>query len=96
MVDMGGQNPVEPAGFAKPVIFGKYMDNFLTESESLVKNGGAFIVQDSNDLANKIKKFILDRKMLKIMGQKASKVVERQKGAVAFTIQTIKNKLYDR
>ncbi|MDR0723961.1 MAG: hypothetical protein LBF23_02115 [Endomicrobium sp.] len=96
MVDMSGQNPVEPAGLAKPVLFGKYMDNFLTESEILVKNGGAFIVQDSNDLANKIKKFILDRKMLKSMGQNALKAVECQKGAVAFTIQTIKNKLYGR
>ncbi|MDR1418001.1 MAG: hypothetical protein LBI80_02435 [Endomicrobium sp.] len=96
MVDMGGHNPIEPAGLAKPVIFGNYMDNFLTESETLVKNGGAFIVQDYNDLADKIKKFILDHKMLKIMGQQAIKVVDSQKGAVAFTIQTIENKLYDR
>jgi 3-deoxy-D-manno-octulosonic-acid transferase len=96
MVDMGGQNPVEPAGLAKPVIFGRYMDNFMVESETLVKNRGALIVQDSNDLANKIKKFILNRQVLKIMGQNALKTVECQKGAVAFTIQTIKNKLYVR
>jgi 3-deoxy-D-manno-octulosonic-acid transferase len=94
MVDMGGQNPVEPAGLAKPVLFGKYMDNFVTESKTLVKNGGALIVQDSIDLASKIKKLILDRQMLKSMGQNALETVEAQKGAVVFTIKMIKNKLH--
>ena len=94
MVDMGGQNPVEPAGFAKPILFGKYMDNFASESEALVKNGGALIVQDFSDLASKIKYFILDRQMLKNMGQNALKTVQSQKGAVTFTIQKIKSKLY--
>jgi 3-deoxy-D-manno-octulosonic-acid transferase len=94
MVDMGGQNPVEPAGLAKPVLFGKYMDNFASESKILVKNGGALIVQDSIDLASKIKELILDHKMLKSMGQNALETVEAQKGAVAFTINMIKSKLY--
>ena len=94
MVDIGGQNPVEPAGLAKPVLFGKYMDNFISESKTLVKSGGALVVRDSIDLASKIKKLILDRQMLKNMGQNALETVEAQKGAVVFTIKMIKNKLH--
>jgi 3-deoxy-D-manno-octulosonic-acid transferase len=93
LVDKGGQNPIEPAAYGKPILFGEYMDNFKTEAESLVKNNGAFIVKDSDDLANKIKNFMANDSLLKRIGANALKTVYDQKGAVSFTLTKIKETL---
>jgi 3-deoxy-D-manno-octulosonic-acid transferase len=90
LVDKGGQNPIEPAAYGKPVLFGEYMDNFKTEAESLVKNGGAFIVKNSNDLASNIKKFMTNKTFLERAGSNALKTVHNQKGAVSVTLEKIK------
>ncbi|MDR3195196.1 MAG: hypothetical protein LBT58_00125 [Endomicrobium sp.] len=90
LVDKGGQNPIEPSAYGKPTLFGKYMDNFKTEAESLLKNGGAFIVKDADDLASKIKEFMTNVSFLKRTGSNALKTVRDQKGAVAFTLEKIK------
>jgi 3-deoxy-D-manno-octulosonic-acid transferase len=90
LVDSGGQNPIEPAAYGKPVLFGEYMDNFKTEAESLVKNNGAFIVKDSDDLASKIKEFMTNSSFLKRTGDNALKTVHDQKGAMSFTLAKLK------
>jgi 3-deoxy-D-manno-octulosonic-acid transferase len=90
LVDKGGQSPIEPAAYGKPVLFGEYMDNFKTEAESLVKNNGAFIVKDSYDLASKIKEFMTNSSFLKCTGDNALKTVHDQKGAVSFTLAKLK------
>jgi 3-deoxy-D-manno-octulosonic-acid transferase len=90
LVDKGGQNPIEPAAYGKPVLFGKYMDNFRTEAECLLKSGGAFIVKDSDDLANKINMFISNKQLIKNVGALALETVNKQKGAGSFTIDKIK------
>ncbi|MDR1662804.1 MAG: hypothetical protein LBR59_00085 [Endomicrobium sp.] len=90
LVDKGGQNPIEPAAYGKPVLFGEYMDNFKTEARSLVKNNGAFIVKNSSDLANKIKKFMTNSSFLKCIGDNAFKTVYDQKGAISFTLAKLK------
>jgi 3-deoxy-D-manno-octulosonic-acid transferase len=93
LIDKGGQNPIEPAAYGKPVLFGKYMDNFKTEAASLVKSGGAFIVKDSNDLAEKIKAFISNKQLIKNAGTAALQTVLKQKGALSFTIDRVKEVL---
>jgi 3-deoxy-D-manno-octulosonic-acid transferase len=90
LVDKGGQNPIEPAAYGKPVLFGKYMDNFRSESQSLLKNEGAFIVKDATDLSNKIKEFMTDRNFLKSIGDNGLKTVYDQKGVLSFTLKKIK------
>jgi 3-deoxy-D-manno-octulosonic-acid transferase len=93
IVNKGGQNPIEPAAYAKPVLFGKNMDNFKIESEILIKYGGALVVKDADDLADKLKRFISDKEFLKDTALKAFKAVMSQKGAVAFTIKQIEENL---
>jgi 3-deoxy-D-manno-octulosonic-acid transferase len=66
------------------------MDNFKTEAESLVKNNGAFIVKDSDDLASKIKEFMTNSSFLKRTGDNTLKTVHDQKGAVSFTLAKLK------
>jgi 3-deoxy-D-manno-octulosonic-acid transferase len=93
MVSKGGQNPIEPAAYGKPVLFGKNMDNFKTEAENLVKADGALIVKNSGDLAEKIREFISNKHLSKTIGENALKAVNSQKGAVSFTIKKIKENL---
>jgi 3-deoxy-D-manno-octulosonic-acid transferase len=90
LVDKGGQSPIEPAAYGKPVLFGKYMDNFRSEAGSLLKNEGAFIVKDAADLSNKIKEFMTDKIFLKRIGDNALKTVYDQKGVLSFTLKEIK------
>ncbi|MDR3071147.1 MAG: hypothetical protein LBU29_00895 [Endomicrobium sp.] len=93
IVNKGGQNPIEPAAYGKPVLFGKNMHNFKSESENLIKNCGALIVENQYDLADKIKKFIGSKQLSKHMGQNALKTVESQKGALLFTMKKLKEYL---
>ncbi|GHT48163.1 3-deoxy-D-manno-octulosonic acid transferase [Endomicrobiia bacterium] len=93
IVDKGGQNPIEPAAYGKPVLFGKNMGNFKTEAESLVKAFGALIVEDSDDLAKKIREFISNKQLSEAIGKNALKTVNSQKGVASFTIEKIKENL---
>ena len=93
IVNKGGQNPIEPAGYGKPVLFGKNMDNFKVESEILLKYNGALVVNNGDDLYNNIKKFICDRRFLEDVGKNALKAVESQKNVVSFVIKKLKENL---
>jgi 3-deoxy-D-manno-octulosonic-acid transferase len=93
IVNKGGQNPIEPAACGKPVLFGKNMDNFKTEAESLVKAIGALVVEDSDDLVEKVKEFISNKQLSETIGENALQTVNSQKGAVLFTIKKIKENL---
>ncbi|GHT41359.1 3-deoxy-D-manno-octulosonic acid transferase [Endomicrobiia bacterium] len=93
IVDKGGQNPIEPAAYGKPVLFGKNMGNFKTEAKSLVKAFGALIVDDSDDLAKKIREFISNKQLSEAIGKNALKTVNSQKGVASFTIEKIKENL---
>ncbi|MEZ0328116.1 MAG: 3-deoxy-D-manno-octulosonic acid transferase [Dissulfuribacterales bacterium] len=71
LVPKGGQNPMEPAAWACPVLFGPHMENFEEAKEALNKTGGAIIVQNSTELAAVAKKILLTPSYRKEMGQKA-------------------------
>jgi 3-deoxy-D-manno-octulosonic-acid transferase len=90
IVRKGGQNPIEPAAYGKPVLFGKNMNNFKIEAEILIKFGGALIVKDVDDLVEKIWRFMSNKNFIKEMGQNALRAVASQKGALAFTLKKIK------
>lgn len=91
LVNKGGQNPIEAAAYAKPVIFGNYMFNFESESAAL-KNNGAFEVKDESEFKEILKKLLSDENLRRETGLKAAKVVETQKGAVGKNIEIIKNR----
>ncbi|AKL97924.1 3-deoxy-D-manno-octulosonic acid transferase [Endomicrobium proavitum] len=93
LVDKGGQNPVEPAAYSKPVLFGKHMDNFKTESEILLRYKGAFTVLNADDIAYEINRFASDKDFLAKAGGNALAAVKSQKGAVGVTIQNLRQQL---
>ena len=78
--NFGGQNILEPASLAKPVIFGPFMDDFKEISKIILKEKGGFEVLDSN-IYEQIKKLLKDNSLRKQTGVNAFKAVEKNKGA---------------
>ncbi|MCL1972799.1 MAG: hypothetical protein FWG57_07425 [Endomicrobia bacterium] len=93
IVNKGGQNPIEPAACAKPVLFGKNMDNFKTEAETLLKYGGGINVAGADDIADKTVELFSNRELMAAAGANALKAVNSQKGAVNLTVNKIKEYL---
>jgi 3-deoxy-D-manno-octulosonic-acid transferase len=93
LIDSGGQNPIEPAAFSKPVLFGNYMSNFLGESRAITQKGGGFAVKDGLELTAKMKELLNDEKLRTDAGRKAYEAVQSQKGAVAKTVALINSTL---
>ena len=93
LVDLCGHNPLEPAAFFKPIIFGQYMSNFAHISQMLVDSGGAVQVQNTNSLYETISKILSDSGKAQDMGEKAFKVFNANKGAVDKTLKVIESQL---
>lgn len=90
LVNCGGHNPLEPAAFSKPIIFGYDMSDFTAISELLLEAEGAVRVEDAKDLYHAIASFIDDDKNALRIGKNAFKVFNANKGAVEKTMKVIK------
>lgn len=90
LVNSGGQNPIEPAALAKPVVFGSYMQNFLEEARALENARGAIRVRNREELRSALDKLLSGRKAREEFGAGARKAVEGQKGAVERTLKIMK------
>lgn len=51
LVPLGGQNPLEPAVWGKPVLYGPHMEDFLDAKAMLESTGGSMRVSDPRELA---------------------------------------------
>lgn len=80
LVPEGGHNPLEPAGFAKPVLFGPNMDDFAEISRDLLACGGCRMVLDEEELLAAAKQLIGDKEYRFEMGRRAAGFVHRQQG----------------
>ncbi|MCX5716145.1 MAG: glycosyltransferase [Candidatus Omnitrophica bacterium] len=82
LIPHGGQNIIEPAVFAKPVLFGPYMFNFKDEAREFLANGAAVMVKDKAQLRNNCKKLLSDAAERVRLGENARTVVLRNQGAL--------------
>ena len=85
----GGQNILEPAAFATPVLFGKHMNNFEEEARLLVESGGGIQLQKEEELYSILKKFIMKPKLREKAGRAASETVRQHRGAIRRTLEVI-------
>jgi 3-deoxy-D-manno-octulosonic-acid transferase len=93
LVKCGGHNPLEPAVFSKPILFGEDMSDFSDISNMLLKAGGAVCVKDAKDLYTAVVSLIENDKKALEMGKKALGVFTANKGAVEKTIRVIEDYL---
>jgi 3-deoxy-D-manno-octulosonic-acid transferase len=93
LVKCGGHNPLEPAAFSKPILFGEDMSDFADISGMLLKAGGAACVKNAEGLFDAIVSLMgNDHKALE-MGRNAFNVFTANKGAVEKTMKVIKDYL---
>ncbi|MFC1632417.1 3-deoxy-D-manno-octulosonic acid transferase [Candidatus Omnitrophota bacterium] len=86
----GGQNPIEPALFSKPILFGAHMSNFSDIAEVFLKNDAAIMVKNPQQLTQQCANILNDSARAKTLGQKAKQVVQRNRGTTLRNIKCIK------
>ena len=81
LVPGGGHNPIEPALWGKPVVFGPSMENFRSIAKSLVDAGAAFQVKSPDALGVVLAALLGNPQACERAGAAARAVVERERGA---------------
>jgi 3-deoxy-D-manno-octulosonic-acid transferase len=76
LVAKGGQNPIEPAWFAKPILFGPYMENFAEPAKVLLEWKGAVQVRTPSDLTSKMQELLANPSAIRTLGENAKKCVD--------------------
>jgi 3-deoxy-D-manno-octulosonic-acid transferase len=89
MVQAGGHNILEPAGFGKPPLFGVHMENFQELASTFLARGAARQVTNPEDLGVAWIELLEDSARRQKMGDAARVVVEENRGATARTIEHI-------
>ncbi|HHT9119736.1 MAG TPA: 3-deoxy-D-manno-octulosonic acid transferase [Candidatus Hypogeohydataceae bacterium YC41] len=90
---IGGQNIMEPAGLARPVVFGPHVENFLEEAHLLLESGGARKVNDEEELLKAVRDILTNRRLAETMGKCAREVVLKNRGATLRSIEVLKRLL---
>ena len=88
----GIHNTVEAAVYGVPVIFGPNHQRFM-EANDLIECGGAFSINDSNDLKALLNKLLSDKTFLQEAGNKAGTYVHSRAGAIDIILKYLKGLL---
>jgi 3-deoxy-D-manno-octulosonic-acid transferase len=89
LVPIGGHNLLEPAQWAKPVLFGLYTDHCAEIADLLIQAGGGRRVLHAEDLTQHIMSLFSDSEERERMGRSARQVVEQNQGALQRTMEAI-------
>lgn len=81
----GGHNPIEPAAFAKPVLFGPDMSSFKEISAMFLERGGAISVHDSHSFYTTAYELLTHQEKALAIGHRAYEIFSGNKGAVEKT-----------
>lgn len=89
LVPKGGHNPVEPAAWGKPVLFGPYMENFQPIARELQETGGALLVTGWEDLRSALLRLLVDPETYRQAAAGAKRWADRHRGALEKTCQNL-------
>lgn len=89
LVPVGGHNLLEPAQWAKPVLFGPYTDHCEEIADLLIQAGGGRRVLQAEDLTRQVMGLFCDDEERERMGRSARLVLEQNQGALQQTLEAI-------
>jgi 3-deoxy-D-manno-octulosonic-acid transferase len=93
LVPTGGHNILEPAYWAKPVVFGPHMENFQDIARLFLEAQACIQVQDGSELAASLLRLLGDRDMARQLGERGKQVLARHAGATARVLEQIQRLL---
>jgi len=86
LVKRGGQNPIEAAGFSKPILHGPNVTNFHEVYRILDEQNAAVAIVSEEDLYQQSKKLLEHPELRNEMGARAWTSIQSMKGATARTL----------
>jgi len=87
LIDFGGQNFIEPIFFEKPVITGKFLNNFLDILP--IFESHLTVVDNVEELNYKIQLFLNSPSSFQAMAQKSKEILSKQQDALSITLKEI-------
>jgi len=91
LVPQGGQNPLEPARWGVPMVFGPHMENFQEIADALLAVGGAAQVADAGDIVRRLRAWRQNPAAAKSAGAAAETAARSEAGAVARSLELLGN-----
>lgn len=89
LVRKGGQNVLEPALWAKPVMYGPSMEDFADAKMHLEQNGAGFVVHDAAGLAHLAVSWLRNPDQARAIGRKARQAILSHRGAAIKHAQVV-------
>lgn len=89
LLEKGGQNPLEPASWGKPAVFGPHMQNFRDIAAMLLKAEGAVQVNDAVELKHVLMNWCGNPQLRQKTGQNALQVLNENQGALTRIMQVL-------
>ena len=93
LVPHGGQNPIEPAAFGKPVIFGPHMFNFKAVASVFSERDAAVQIKDGNELFAAVRRLLKEKGRAVTLGINAKTAVLDNRGATGRNVAAIREVL---
>ena len=93
LIKKGGQNILEPAAFAKPIVCGPHMFNFRDIAALFLKNEACITVKNEEELLSFITDLLRNPSKMSTLGKRAQELIATQQGATEKNIEYIKKLL---
>jgi 3-deoxy-D-manno-octulosonic-acid transferase len=93
LIPHGGQNVMEPAGLALPVVYGPHMHNFAEAVEILRGCDGAVQIARADELRAALERLLADAPVARAMGARAREAFLKRQGATARCVAYLKSLL---
>ncbi len=91
LVPMGGSDMMEAAALGKCTMFGPHTFNFRQTVDELLKNNGAIVVNNKEELLKSMQKCLTDSDYANKIAKSGQQVIKSNQGATQKTIEQIKN-----
>jgi 3-deoxy-D-manno-octulosonic-acid transferase len=95
LVFKGGHNLLEPAAFARPILSGSGLENFIFIRDLFIKQNALGIANTAEAIADLVISYLNAPEKMHEMGQKAQKIFNDNQGALQKHLEIIGNYIKD-